>query len=188
MTDVEKLRTEAQKAQAEADAAARRAAAAAAQAEAALQRAYQEQAARRQAWAQGVVDAYDADLAAAERAVQEARDRFTAAAVQDPARATAAYVAWAEAAIRHYTLQVRLGSVAPTLGLETTPPEHLGPPHYSQAVDWAIDRHVDALADKARDEAAAEIRAMLDEPPLAGFEFGDAVASETPTAAGAGPV
>ena len=162
MSDVERLRTEAQQAQAEADAAARRAAAAAAQAEAALQRAYQEQAAKRHAWAQGVVDAYDADLAAAERAVQEARDHFATAAVQDPAGAITAYIAWAEAGIRHYTLQVRLGSVAPVLGLEATPPEHLAPPPFSRALDWALDRHLDALSDKARDEAAAEIQAMLD--------------------------
>jgi len=178
MTDVERLRGEAQKAQADADAAARRAAAAATQAEVALQRAYQEQAAKRRAWAQGVVDAYDTDLAAAERAVQEAQERFATAAVQDPVAATSAYIAWAETSIRHYTLQVRLASVAPTLGLSATPAEHLGPPPFSQALDWALNRHVAALSDRERDKAAAEIQAMLDDSPSFGNEVDNAAGGQ----------
>ena len=163
MTDVERILDEAEKARAEAEAAAQRAAELATQAEAARQRAAEEREARRRAWAQQVIDGYDADLAAADRAIHEASDRFAAAAVQDPAGAVTAYLAWAEAAIRHYTLQVRAASVAPVVGLEATPPEHAGPPPFSAALDAALGRRVAELSAKARDEAAAEIARVLDE-------------------------
>ena len=161
MTDVDQILSEAQKARAEADAAARRAADLAAQASAAQQRVAAEQEGRRRAWAQQVIDAYDADLTAADQALHDAGERFDAA-VDDPAAAVKAYLAWAEAAIRHYTLQVRAASVAPVVGLEASPAESVPPPPFSQALDAALDRRVAALSARARDEAAAEIQAHLD--------------------------
>ena len=162
MSDIERIMSEAEAAQAEAEAAARRAEALAAQAEQARRRAFEEQEARRRGWAQQVVDAYDADLAAAEQSIQEASDRFATVAVEDPAAAIEAYLAWAEAAIRHYTLQVRVAAVAPVLNLEASEPVHLAPPPFSQALDEAIARRVGELSTRARDEAAAEIHAHLD--------------------------
>ena len=162
LNDLERELREAEQAQAEAEAAAQRAALARAEAEAAQQRAREEQEARRRAWAEGIVASYDADLAAAETAVQEAANRFATAAVQDLPAAVAAYIAWAEAAIRHYTLQVRVATVAPVVGLEATPAERLLPPPFSAALDDALKRHVATLSARARDEAAAEIHSMLD--------------------------
>ena len=159
--DVERELREAQEAQAEAEAAMQRAAMARAEAEAAQRRAIEEQEARRRQWAQSVVDAYDTDLATAETAIRDSSDRFAEAAVRDPAAAIAAYMEWAEASLRHYTLQVRVASVAPTLGLEATPGEQLSPPPFSQALDAAIDLHVAALSARIRDEAAGEIRSRL---------------------------
>ena len=67
-------------------------------------------------------------LAAAETAIRDASDRFAEAAVRDIAAATAAYMDWVEASLRHYTLQVRVATVAPLVGLEATPGEQLSPP------------------------------------------------------------
>ena len=105
---------------------------------------------------------YDADLAAAETALREAADRFATAVIQDLPGAVAAYIAWSETAIRHYTLQVRVATVAPVLGLEASPAERLLPPPFSAALDEAPDRHVPQLSAKARDETATEIQSMLD--------------------------
>lgn len=160
-SDLERELREAQEAQAEAEAALQRAAVARAEAESAQRRATEEQEASRRVWAQSVVDSYDTDLAAAETAIRDASDRFAEAAVRDIAAAVAAYMDWVEASLRHYTLQVRVATVAPLVGLEATPGERLSPPPFSQALDAAIDLHTAALSGRIRDEAADEIRARL---------------------------
>ena len=160
-SDLERELREAEEAQAEAEAAVQRAAAARAEAESAQRRAREEQEASRRAWAQSVVDTYDADLAAAETAIRDASDRFAEAAVRDIAAATVAYMDWVAASLRHYTLQIRVATVAPLVGLEATPGERLSPPPFSQALDAAIDLHTAALSGRIRDEAADEIRARL---------------------------
>ena len=160
-SDLEREMREAEEAQAEADAALQRAAMARAEAEAAQRRAREEQEANRRAWAQGIVDAYDTDLATAETAIRDASDRFAEAAARDISAAVAAYLEWAEASLRHYTLQVRVASVAPLVGLEATPGERLSPPPFSQALDAALELHVAALSGRIRDEAADEIRTRL---------------------------
>jgi hypothetical protein len=160
-SDLEREVREAEEAQAEAEAAMQRAAMARAEAEAAQRRAREEQEAGRRSWAQGVVDAYDTDLATAETAIRDASDRFAEAAVRDVSAAVAAYLEWAEASLRHYTVQVRVAAVAPLLDLEATPGERLSPPPFSQALDAAIELHVAALSGRIRDEAADEIRSKL---------------------------
>jgi hypothetical protein len=160
-SDLEREVREAEEAQAEAEAAMQRAAIARAEAEAAQRRAREEQEASRRAWAQGVVDAYDTDLATAETAIRDASDRFAEAAVRDISATVAAYLDWAEASLRHYTLQVRVATVAPLLDLEATPGERLSPPPFPQALDAAIELHVAALSGRIRDEAADEIRSRL---------------------------
>jgi hypothetical protein len=162
VSDLERVESEAQRAREEAEAATRRATELEGQATTARERARQEQEARRRVWAQGIVDAYDPDLTKADAAIQTARDRFNAAAVKDLTGAIAAYLAWAEAVIQHYVLQVRLDSVTPLLGLEATPPERAEVPSFSRALDGALGEHVSALSDRARDKAAAEIERMLD--------------------------
>jgi len=162
MADVDKIMSEAEQARAEAETAARRADDLAGQAQAARRRVAAEQEATRRAWAQTTIDAYDADLTAADQALQEASDRFHVVAVDQPAEAVPAYLAWAEAAIKHYTLQVRAAAVAPVVGMEASPAESVPPPPFSQALDAALDRRVAALSAKARDEAAAEIATHLD--------------------------
>lgn len=168
LSEVERELREAEQAQAEAEAAAQRAAAARAEADAARQRAAQEQEERRRRWAQEVVDRYDADLTAAEDAVRAASERFGEAAVRDLPGALTAYLAWAEATLRHYALQVRVESVAPVLDLAASPAQRLPLPPFSEALDAAIGRHVAAVSARIRDEAAAEIRERLDADPLAG--------------------
>ena len=170
-SDLERELREAEEAQAEAEAAMQRAAAARAEAESAQRRAREEQEASRRAWAQSIVDAYDTDLAAAETAIRDASDRFAEAAVRDIAGDIAAYMEWAEASLRHYTLQVRVAAVAPLLGLEATPGERLSPPPLSQALDAAVDLHVVALSGRIRDEAADEISTRLGDN--VGLDIGD---------------
>ena len=160
-SDLERELREAEEAQAEAEAALERAALARSEAESARQRAREEQEASRRVWAQSVIDSYDVDLAAAETAIRGASDRFAEAAVRDIAAAVAAYMEWAEAGLRHYTLQVRVAAVAPLLGLEATPGERLSPPPFSQALDAAIELHIAALSGRIRDEAAEEISNRL---------------------------
>jgi len=162
LSDFEREMREAEEAQAEAEAAAQRAAAARAEAEDARRRAREEQEARRRAWAQGIVDAYDADLAAAETAIHDAAERFAEAAANDLPAAVAAYLAWVEAGARHHALQARVAAVAPVLDLEATEPERLSPPPFSQALDAALDRRAAAISTKILDETAAEITAQLE--------------------------
>lgn len=165
MTDIDRLAGEAERARAEAEAAARRAAELQQQAEAARLQAEQEREGRRRAWAQGIVDSYESDIAAADRAIHEASERFDAVAASDLPAAAEAYVAWAEAGIRHFVLQVRLAAVAPAVGLEATEPSRIAPPPFAEAVSTALDRRVGELSDRARDAAAAEIARQLDDPP-----------------------
>ena len=160
-SNLERELREAEEAQAEAEAALQRAAVARSEAESAQRRAREEQEASRRAWAQGIVDSYDTDLAGAETAIRDASDRFAEAAVRDIGAAISAYMNWSEASLRHYTLQVRVATVAPLVGLEATPGERLSPPPFSQALDAAIDLHIAALSGRIRDEAADEIRARL---------------------------
>ena len=160
-SDLEREMREAEEAQAEAEAALQRAAMARSEAEAAQRRAREEQEASRRAWAQGIVDTYDADLAAAETAIRDASDRFAEAVVRDIGAASVAYMDWAEASLRHYTLQVRVATVAPLVGLEATPGERLSPPPFSEALDAAFDLHIAALSGRIRDEVAEEIRSRL---------------------------
>ena len=96
MSDVDRILSEAQQAQAEAEAAARRAAELEARAAAARQQLAAQREARRTAWAQQVIDAYDADLATADQALQQAVARFEEAA-EDPAAAAARNVDLARA-------------------------------------------------------------------------------------------
>ena len=53
--------------------------------------------------------------------------------------------------------------MAPNVGSEATEPESVPPPPFSRALDAALDRRVAALSARLRDEAAAEVRAHLDE-------------------------
>jgi hypothetical protein len=161
-SDLQRQLREAEQAQADADAAIQRAATERAEADAAHRRALEEQAARRQAWAQNVVDTYEADLAAAEAAIRDNSDRFADLAVRDLAQGVAAYLAWSEASLRHYALQVRVATVAPTLGLEATPGERLSPPPFSDALDAAIELHIAALSAQIRDEMAEAVDNGLD--------------------------
>ncbi|MDQ3227415.1 MAG: hypothetical protein M3Q50_12380 [Chloroflexota bacterium] len=156
-SELERQMREADQAQAEAETAMQRAATERAEAEEAQRRALEEHAARREAWAQNVIDSYDADLAAAETAIRDSSDRFADLAVRDVAAAVGAYIAWSEASLRHYALQVRVATVAPELGLEATPGERLSPPPFSQALDAAIDLHVAAASARIRDEMAAQV-------------------------------
>lgn len=153
---------EAEEAQAEAEAAVRRAASARSEAEEAQRRARAEHEVRRRAWAQSVVDSYDADLTAAETAIRDASERFAEVAAKDLSAAVAAYLAWAEAAARHYALQARIAAVAPVVDMEATPAERLNPPPFSQALDVVLDRHTAAISAKILDETAADISAKLD--------------------------
>ena len=81
--ELERQVQEAEQAQADADAAVQRAATERAEAEATQQRVLEEHAARREEWAQNVLDTYDADLAAAEAAIRENSDRFADPEVHD---------------------------------------------------------------------------------------------------------
>lgn len=159
--DVERELREAEEAQAAAEAAVQRATMARAEAEAAQLRAEEQREVDRRQWAQAIVDAYDANLAAAEQAIRDASDRFAEAAVRDLPAAVTAYMDWAEASLRHYTLQVRVATVAPILDLQATPGERLSPPPFSEALNAAIELHVAALSGRIRDEAAAELEARL---------------------------
>lgn len=155
--ELERQVREAEQAQADADAAVQRAASERAEAEATQQRVLEEHAARRQAWAQDVLDTYDADLAAAEAAIRDTSDRFADLAGRDLAAVAAAYMAWSAASLRHDALQVRVATVAPELGLEATPGAVLSPPPFSQALDAAIELYVAAASARIRDEMAAEV-------------------------------
>lgn len=159
MTDVQRAMDEAKRAR-EAAAAARRAEEMEAQAEAARQRSRQEQEERQRSWAQRAVDSYDADLSTADAAVQSAQAAFEKAVATDLATALTAYLAWGEAASRHYALQVRIGVAAPLVGFDASTPEPIALPPFSQAVDDALQKRLADLSDRARDEIAAELRQL----------------------------
>ena len=162
-TDLQQVLSEAEKARQEAEAASRRAADLEAQAEARREQLRVEREARRRAWAQGIVDSYEADLTAADAASLAAEQRFNAVVVDDLPGAVAAYLEWGEAAVRHYTLQVRVGTAAPTVGMDASPAEAVMPPPFSRAVDLALSARIGEISDRARDDTAAEIARMLDQ-------------------------
>lgn len=147
---------EAEQAQAEADAAVQRAAQARTAAEEAQRRDAERRAERWRDWAQGIVETYDADLAAAGAAIREHSERFADLAGSDVSAAQAAYLAWSEASLRHYALQERVATVAPELGLRVSAGEQLTPPPFSEALDAAIALHLDVVAQRVRDEMNAE--------------------------------
>ena len=165
MSDLERVLSEAQKAQAEAESAVRRANELAGQAEAARERAEHEAAERRRAWAQQLVDSYDAEITEADAGIQAAQGRFDAAAVQDLSGAVQAYVGWAEASMRHYGLQIRISAAADILGHEATPPELVQIPPFSDALDAALAGAVSERAAAARQEAEAELSRLAGSPP-----------------------
>ena len=164
MSDLDRALSEAQKAQAEAEAAVRRANELASQAEQARERAEQEAVERRRRWAQQLVDSYDAEITSADEGIQAAQERFDTAAVQDIASAVQAYVAWAEASMRHYGLQIRISAAAGILGHDTTPPELVQIPPFSEALDAALAGAVAQRAAAARQEAEAELARLADAP------------------------
>jgi hypothetical protein len=147
MSDLERVVTEAQQAREEAEAAARRAAELEGQAEIARERARQEEAERRRQWAQRIVDTYDADISAADAAIQQAHEHFNTVAVQNLSGAVEAYTAWGEASMRHYALQLRVSAAAEMLDLGTSPPEFVTPPTFSDALDAAL---AEALRERTR--------------------------------------
>ncbi len=155
-SDLQRQVREAEQAQADAEAAVQRAAAERAEAEATQQRILEEHAARRQEWAQNVLDTYDADLAAARR------PSVTTATALPSLRCGISRLLWSlhglvGGSLRHYALQVRVATVAPELGLEATPGERLSPPPFSQALDAAIELYVAEASARIRDEMAAEV-------------------------------
>jgi hypothetical protein len=162
VSELDQVLGEAQRAREEAEAAARRAAELEERAESARQLALREREERRRSWAQGIVDSYEADLTAADQAIQAAQDRFNRVAVENLPGAVGAYLDWGKAAVRHYVLQVRVGTAAPLVGLDASPAEFVMPPPFSQGLDQALGKRLEALSDQARDETAAEIERTLD--------------------------
>lgn len=165
VTDVQRAIDDARQAREQAETAARRAEELEAQVEAARARAEQLREARRREWAQRTVDAYESDLSAAETAIQEAQQRFEAVATSDLAAALSAYLAWGEAASRHYATQVRIGVAAPLVDYEVSPPESIELPPFSAAIDDALRRRLAELSDQARDTMAAELQKIVTEQP-----------------------
>jgi hypothetical protein len=157
LSDLERVVSEAQRAREEAEAAAQRAASLEAQAEAARERARQEEAEQRRQLAQQIIDSYDADVSAADVDIQEAHEHFNREAVSNLPGAIEAYLAWGEASLRHYVLQLRLAAAAPVLNLETSPPEFVAPPVFSAALDAALNDALQGRADAAQQEVDAEL-------------------------------
>lgn len=162
MSDLQRVLGEAQKAREEAEVAARRAAELEGQAEAAREDARRAQEERRRTWAQGIIDSYETDLTAADAAILAAEERFQATAVEDLPGAVGAYLAWGDAALRHYVLQIKVGTAAPMLDMEASQAEFASPPPFSQALDQALARRFADRSAQARDDAAAEIARTLD--------------------------
>lgn len=163
MSDLERVLSEAQAARDAAEAAVERANELAGKADEARQRAQEEEVARRRQWAQRLVDTYDAEISAADAAIQEGEGRFRTVAVENIAGAVEAYVAWSEASLRHYGLQIRISAAADILGHQATHPELVALPRFSDALDDALAAAVVARADAARAEVEAEL-ARLREP------------------------
>jgi hypothetical protein len=157
VTELEKTLSDARKAREEAEAAMRRAAELEAQAEVARERAEQERMQRRRVWAQRLVDSYENDIAAADAGIQQAEQRFNTAALEDLPGAVKAYIAWGEATMRHYAIQLRIAAAAPILDMDATPAEFVAPPLFSDALDQALGRHLGARADAARQEIEEQI-------------------------------
>lgn len=167
MTDFEKTMAEAQKAREQAEEAMRRASDLEAQANTARERAEQERRAKRRVWAQRLVESYDADIAAADQAIVQAEQRFNAAALEDVPGAVKAYIAWGEATMGHYAVQLRIAAAAPLLDMEATPAEFASPPLFSDALDRALAQHLGSRADAARQEIDAEVARLQTDEGLA---------------------
>ena len=75
-------------------------------------------------------------------------------------------MAWGEAAVRHYVLQVRVATAAPMVNMEVSPAEFAAPPPFSQALDHALGERLADLSRRARDTTAAEIERTLDADDL----------------------
>lgn len=167
MSDLERVLNEAQKARQEAEAAMQRAAQLESQAEEARTQAERERAERQREWAQQIVDSYDADVSKADAAIQQAHDNFTTIARQDLTKAIDAYLAWGEASLRHYGLQVRVAAAAAVLDYEASPPEFVTPPLFSDALDAALATRLVERSEEARKEVEAaldRLRAGADSP------------------------
>ncbi len=162
LSELDRVVSEAQRAREEAEAAARRAAELEAQAESARKRARQEEELQQRAWAQKIVDSYDADIGEADAAIQAAQERFNAVVANDPSGAVAAYLEWGQTTMRHYVLQLRVSAAAPLLGMEASPPEFIAPPLFSDALDQALAERLGTLADQARAEVQSEISRLRD--------------------------
>lgn len=162
MSDLERVLGEAQKARDEAEAAVRRANELAGQATAAQERAELERVERRRQWAQTLIDGYDAEVGSADAEIQEAQERFDTVAVENIAGAVAAYVAWGEASMRHYGLQIRIAAAADVLGHEATSPELVQIPPFSAAIDSALAGAIAKRGIVAREEAEAELAKLRD--------------------------
>lgn len=163
MSDLERVLGEAQKARDEAEAAVRRANELAGQATAAQERAELEKVERRRQWAQTLIDGYDAEVGNADAEIQEAQERFDTVAVENIAGAVAAYVAWGEASMRHYGLQIRIAAAADVLGHEATRPELVQIPPFSAAIDSALAGAIAKRGVAAREEAEAELAKLRDD-------------------------
>ena len=164
MSDLERVLSEAQAARDEAEAAVQRADELAGRADEARRHAQEEEVARRRTWAQRLVDAYDAEISAADVEIQEGEERFRSVAVENIGGAVEAYVAWSEASLRHYGLQIRISAAADILGHEATHPELVALPRFSDALDDALAAAVVARADAARQEVEAELARLRDAP------------------------
>ncbi len=162
LSELDRVVSEAQHAREEAEAAARRAAELEAQAESARKRARQEEELQQRAWAQKIVDSYDADIGEADAAIQAAQERFKAVVANDPSGAVAAYLEWGQTTMRHYVLQLRVFDAAPLLGMEASPPEFIAPPLFSDALDQSLAERLGTLADQARAEVQSEISRLRD--------------------------
>jgi hypothetical protein len=157
MSDFEKALSDARQAREQAEEATRRAAELEGLAEQARVQAEQEREARRREWAQKLIDSYDADISAADEAIRAAEERFNQAAQQDVNSAVEAYIAWGEATMRHYAIQLRIAAAAPLLNMEATPAEFAAPPLFSNALDQALAQRLGERADAARVEIDAEL-------------------------------
>jgi hypothetical protein len=164
VSDLERVLGEAQKAREEAEAASKRATDLEAQANVAREQAERERDERRRQWAQHIVDSYDADVSTADTAIQQAQELFTTVARSDLTKAIEAYVAWGEATLRHYGLQVRVSAAATVLDYEASPPEFVTPPLFSAALDAALASMLTERGDAARSEVQEELARLLDSP------------------------
>lgn len=163
---LETMLSEAARATAAADAAAAQAVSARTRAEEAQKRAQLEREARRRTWAESVTATYNDDLPAAEAKLAEARTAFKVTAASNPAKSLAAYLAWTRAAFEHVAVQEQFRSAASTLGLTTwngsaiTSPTIMTPPPFSEAVDKAIQEHVNGISADVRDAWQARVDDM----------------------------